>query len=102
MAEKRQYKHPQFNLRIPEELKAKIEDSANTFKRSMNAQIVAVLEEYYETSDNLRDCITITFSNETFNESEQVRHAFSALMKAVGEHSRSSDIEDEESTKKPT
>ncbi|KMV67662.1 hypothetical protein WB66_12165 [bacteria symbiont BFo1 of Frankliniella occidentalis] len=88
MAEKRQYKHPQFNLRIPEELKSKIEDSANIFKRSMNAQIVAVLDEYYENSERMRDCVSVSFSNEAFNESKEVREAFESLLQAVGNHEK--------------
>lgn len=88
MAEKRQYKHPQFNLRIPEELKSKIEASANIFKRSMNAQIVAVLDEYYENSERMRDSISVSFSNDAFNESKEVREAFENLLQAVGNHEK--------------
>lgn len=38
---------PQFNLRIPVELKARIEDAAKLNKRSATAEIVARLEESF-------------------------------------------------------
>lgn len=81
---------PQFRIRLPIELKEKIQESANIHKRSMNAQIVAVLEEYYETSESLRDSMTISFGNESFNESERVRAAFYELMDAISEHGKKS------------
>lgn len=76
---------PQFRIRLPIELKEKIQDSANIHKRSINAQIVAVLEEYYETSERLRDSMTISFANDYFNESERVRNAFHELMSSLAD-----------------
>ncbi|MBJ8865324.1 Arc family DNA-binding protein [Citrobacter koseri] len=43
MAE-RKYKHPQVNLRLPEELKEKIASLAEKNKRSANAEMVAAIE----------------------------------------------------------
>ncbi|PTV50080.1 Arc family DNA-binding protein [Acinetobacter seifertii] len=37
-----------YNLRLPQELKDKISDSAKEFNRSMNADIVARLEESFD------------------------------------------------------
>ncbi len=79
---------PQFRIRLPIELKEKIQESASIHKRSMNAQIVAVLEEYYENSESLRDSMTISFGNESFNESQRVRDAFYELMEALSEHGK--------------
>lgn len=47
MTKQRQYKHPQFNLRIPEDLKEAIEIAAKSNGRSMNAEIVARLEQSF-------------------------------------------------------
>lgn len=79
---------PQLRIRLPIELKEKIEDSANIFKRSMNAQIVATLEEYYETSESMRDSITLSFGNDAFNESKEVQEAFDNLMAAIREYNK--------------
>lgn len=51
---------PQFNLRIPAELKAKVEEAAKLNKRSATAEIIARIEEtfvrdddaYYQAADN--------------------------------------------------
>ena len=50
MTIQRAYKHPQFNLRIPQEIKEKIETSANKNGRSTNAEIVQRLEESLKPS----------------------------------------------------
>ena len=43
--------HPQYNLRWPEELRQKVAQSAKEHNRSMNADIVARLEESFEKDD---------------------------------------------------
>lgn len=43
--------HPQYNLRWPEELRQKVAQSAKDHNRSMNADIVARLEESFEKED---------------------------------------------------
>ena len=40
-----------YNLRLPPELKEKIQESAKQLNRSMNADIVARLEESFEKTD---------------------------------------------------
>ncbi|WP_218057367.1 Arc family DNA-binding protein, partial [Gilliamella sp. Fer1-1] len=45
----RPYKHPQINLRIPEELKEKVQELADKHGRSMNAEIILALEKYLES-----------------------------------------------------
>lgn len=42
----------QYNLRWPDELKEKISQSAKEHNRSMNADIVARLEESFSSQDN--------------------------------------------------
>ncbi|MEC8055581.1 MAG: Arc family DNA-binding protein [Pseudomonadota bacterium] len=44
--------HPQYNLRWPEELKEKIAQSAKEHNRSMNADIVARLEQSFENNQS--------------------------------------------------
>lgn len=43
----------QYQLRLPEELRDKIKDSAKTHNRSMNADIVARLEQSFEAKPEL-------------------------------------------------
>lgn len=43
-----------FRLRIPEELKAKVEQSASDNHRSMTAEIVARLEDSFASAQNVR------------------------------------------------
>ncbi|WP_342633910.1 MULTISPECIES: Arc family DNA-binding protein [unclassified Erwinia] len=45
MAE-RKYRHPQVNLRLPEELKERIAEIAERNKRSSNAEMVAAIENW--------------------------------------------------------
>lgn len=42
----RRYKNPQVNLRLPEELKARINELAEANGRSANAEMVAALEAW--------------------------------------------------------
>lgn len=44
--------HPQYNLRWPEELRQKVAQSAKEHNRSMNADIVARLEQSFEHQEN--------------------------------------------------
>lgn len=44
--------HPQYNLRWPEELRQKVAQSAKEHNRSMNADIVARLEQSFEQGLN--------------------------------------------------
>ncbi|MCX8581153.1 Arc family DNA-binding protein [Gilliamella sp. B3482] len=47
----RPYKNPQINLRIPEELKNRIQRVANVNNRSMNAEIVNMLENSVKNAE---------------------------------------------------
>lgn len=48
-------KDVQFNLRIPAELKAKIEDAARTNNRSINAEAMNRLEQSFRIQESLPD-----------------------------------------------
>lgn len=45
----------QYQLRLPEYLRDKVKESANTHNRSMNADIVARLQQSFSDSSNLTD-----------------------------------------------
>ncbi|KMV67999.1 hypothetical protein AI29_10730 [bacteria symbiont BFo2 of Frankliniella occidentalis] len=42
----RKYRHPQVNLRLPEELKSKVAELAESNGRSANAEMVAAIEAW--------------------------------------------------------
>ena len=46
---------PQYKLRLPEELRDKIKESASTHNRSMNADIVARLEDSFAGVTNINE-----------------------------------------------
>lgn len=53
---------PQFKLRYPADLKARIEKSAKSNNRSMNAEIVAALEETYSAQLTIGDMMKVAAS----------------------------------------
>ena len=64
----------QYNLRLPDELKQKIAESAKELNRSMNADIVARLEESFE--QNFGDL-----------ENVPLERLLAVVMKKLGENS---------------
>lgn len=58
----RRYKHPQVNLRMPEELKARINELAEANGRSANAEMVAAMEAWVIKNKHVQalDLATIT------------------------------------------
>lgn len=75
---------PQLRIRLPVDLKEKIQDSANAHKRSINSQIVAVLAEYYEQAELNRDTVSVTISNEKLASNEKIRKAFWDIFDELG------------------
>lgn len=59
----RRYKHPQVNLRLPEELKEKISSMAERNKRSANAEMVAAIEDWVRRDEvhNFRSETSLVF-----------------------------------------
>lgn len=90
MADKRQYKHPQFNLRLPVELKARIEESAKKSGRSMNAEILVRLNLSYMAENDPQTFISsaeeesFVARTKAFADSE-VREKVQGLVKALTE-----------------
>ncbi|HBX4612869.1 TPA: Arc family DNA-binding protein [Klebsiella pneumoniae] len=58
----RKYKNPQVNLRLPVELKARINEIAEANGRSANAEMVAAIEAWAEKNKNTQalDLISLT------------------------------------------
>lgn len=88
MSEKRPrpYKHPQINLRIPENLKEKIQKLADKNNRSMNAEIILALEKYLE-SQKLDLPVQSTKKHIQYSEMEEIHHLLLKninLMQSVG------------------
>ena len=54
--------HPQYKLRLPPELKARIENAAGANRRSMNAEIVARLERTF-VHERLRETMPPSFDD---------------------------------------
>lgn len=60
----RRYRHPQVNLRLPEDLKDKISKLADSNKRSANAEMVAAIEYWVDLSLKNRIDGHLAFSEE--------------------------------------
>jgi len=60
MAE-RAYRHPQVNLRLPDELKEKITELADANGRSANAEMVAAIDAWVKKNAHIRalDLVTV-------------------------------------------
>lgn len=71
-----------FGLRMPEELKKRLSDMAEANGRSLNSQIVLLLEEYLDVCEAHKDASSFTFSNDLIN-TDPVQKALSDLYKAV-------------------
>lgn len=68
-----------YNLRLPQELKDKIAESAKELNRSMNADIVARLEKSFELETN----VTETFE---FEAMKRIHKQQIEELKALGDH----------------
>lgn len=68
MAERR-YKHPQVNLRLPEELKNRISALAEKNKRSANAEMVAAIESWVEFAEKNSNSKLVNWGEEFLPES---------------------------------
>lgn len=64
---------PQFNLRIPADLKSKVEEAARLNKRSATSEIIARLETSFRKPDLVED--TAVVMDEVFDRSIHVQKA---------------------------
>lgn len=58
----RKYKHPQVNLRMPNELKDKIAVLAEINGRSANQEMVAAIEAWVNKHDNIEDLSLVSLA----------------------------------------
>ncbi|EAB8787699.1 Arc family DNA-binding protein [Salmonella enterica subsp. enterica serovar Haifa] len=75
-------RNPQFNVRIPPELKAEVEALAEKNKRSINAEVVAALEKAVAESKQEKKSYTytMTYSKEDM---ERFREAMSSKLENI-------------------
>ncbi|PUW94286.1 Arc family DNA-binding protein [Cronobacter sakazakii] len=86
----RRYRHPQVNLRLPEDLKEKISALAERNKRSANAEMVAAIEDWIRRDEvhNFRsETSLVSMRNEDINDDEdyEVSLTQSSLNKIINQ-----------------
>ena len=69
----RKYKNPQVNLRLPADLKARINEIAEANGRSANAEMVAAIEAWAEKSKNTQTLDLISLTQRLTALEEEVR-----------------------------
>ena len=66
--------HPQYNLRWPEELRQKVAQSAKELNRSMNADIVARLEQSFEPEIQVHETLEFKLMMQSYlDQAEQIK-----------------------------
>ena len=66
--------HPQYNLRWPEELRQKVAQSAKEHNRSMNADIVARLEQSFEPEIQVHETLEFKLMMQSYlDQSQQIK-----------------------------
>lgn len=86
---------PQLRIRLPIELKEKIESSSQGSGRSMNAEIVSILGEHYKTEERQRDSMVVVLGRDLLTKHPEVNAAFYELLSSIANTSNDED-------KKPT
>jgi len=86
----RRYRHPQVNLRLPEELKEQISKIAERNKRSANSEMVAAIEDWVRRDSVYNYNSEISFINvkegdPTTNPSEHISVTQGELNRMIGE-----------------
>ncbi|WP_286707794.1 Arc family DNA-binding protein [Psychrobacter sp. UBA2514] len=72
---------PQYKLRLPEELRDKIKESAKEHVRSMNADIVARLEASFATEESPPKPISVPFDDSFLKDAGLTREQFGAFVR---------------------
>ena len=66
--------HPQYNLRWPEELRQKVAQSAKEHNRSMNADIVARLEQSFEPEIQVHETLEFKLMMQSYlDQAQQIK-----------------------------
>ncbi|MBV8045070.1 Arc family DNA-binding protein [Pluralibacter sp.] len=74
---------PQLRIRLPIELKDKIESVSKTNNRSMNAEIVSILSDFFNREEQYRNSMVVVLGWELMNKHPEVREAFYNLAAAM-------------------
>lgn len=69
----RRYKHPQVNLRLPEDLKARIIELAEVNGRSANAEMVAAIEAWALKNKHVQALDLASIAERLINLEEEVK-----------------------------
>ena len=72
---------PQYKLRLPEELRDKIKESAKEHVRSMNADIVARLEASFAAEESPPEHISVGFDDSFLKDAGLTREQFGAFVR---------------------
>lgn len=72
---------PQYKLRLPEELRDKIKESAKEHVRSMNADIVARLEASFAAEESPPPPISVGFDDSFLKDAGLTREQFGAFVR---------------------
>lgn len=76
---------PQLRIRLPIELKEKIEKTSKINNRSMNAEIVSILSEFISREDQYRNSMVVVLGRDLMNKHPEVREAFFKLVTTMAE-----------------
>jgi|GEM_PF-3086820 len=74
-------RHPDFRVRIPEDLKEKIRASAEEYNRSMGADIVARLEASFAAEESPPQPISVGFDDSFLQDAGLTREQFGAFVR---------------------
>lgn len=74
---------PQLRIRLPIELKEKIESISKSNNRSMNAEIVSILSDVISREEKYRDSMVVVLGRDLMNKYPEVREAFYNLASAM-------------------
>lgn len=74
-------RHPDFRVRIPEDLKEKIRASAEEYNRSMGADIIARLEASFAAEETPPQPISVGFDDSFLKDAGLTREQFGAFVR---------------------
>lgn len=74
-------RHPDFRVRIPEDLKEKIRASAEEYNRSMGADIIARLEASFAAEESPPQPISVGFDDSFLKDAGLTREQFGAFVR---------------------
>ncbi|MCI1027784.1 Arc family DNA-binding protein [Pantoea dispersa] len=82
----RRYRHPQVNLRLPDELKEQIAELAAKHGRSMNAEMVEAISFYIRISNDVAQDPAVLEREQITLQTEDVKKLMNNIKNSVIEH----------------